>query len=453
MARERGEETRMKIPVVMPQLGLTMTEGSVASWLKMPGEVVGKGEMLFVVSTDKPDMEVECLEQGRLAKIVVEPGKVVPVGTVIADLEKPGEEAAAGQKENDTPVLPPKEVPQPQPDVSDAPPVVSRQPADPRGGPPASPRARRLAKELGVDIALVKASGSSGRIVEEDVRRFVENSGPHSTPIDDREQRQQMVGRPPESLAQRIVKDRIEPGSLGIYWLAQAGFVFKTPAGKIAYVDPYISELVERVAGFKRMMTCPIKAEEVEADLVVTTHEHPDHLDTDALPIIARNPRAHFVGPVECYKEFLKLGISEDRCHLLEEGKEIDLDRIRAIGTFADHGDLAPDALGVVLDLDGFKVFHTGDTAFRRGYFQPVIDLRPNVLIPCINGRYGNLNSEEAALLTRDINPRLAIASHFWMFVEHNGDPCEFLAKCADLAPSVEAIVMKPGERWLYRKS
>jgi L-ascorbate 6-phosphate lactonase len=90
-----------------------------------------------------------------------------------------------------------------------------------------------------------------------------------------------------ENLARRIDKDRIEPECLGIYWLAQAGFAFKTSAGKIVYIDPYLSDLVERVAGFKRMMPCPITAEEVVADLVVCTHEHPDHLDTDALPIIA----------------------------------------------------------------------------------------------------------------------------------------------------------------------
>jgi len=256
-----------------------------------------------------------------------------------------------------------------------------------------------------------------------------------------------------DMLSQRINEDRIEPGSLGIYWLAQAGFVFKSANAKIVYVDPYISDLVERVAGFKRMMTCPIQAEKVVADLLITTHEHPDHLDTDALPIIARNPRTHFAGPVECYKEFLKLGISEDRCHLLEEGKEIHVNGIRAIGTFADHGDLAPDALGVALDFDGIKVYHTGDTAYRPEGFERVIGMHPDILIPCINGRYGNLNSEEAATLTREIKPRLAIASHFWMFVEHNGDPGEFLAKCAELAPGVEAIVMKPGERRTFQKS
>ena len=254
------------------------------------------------------------------------------------------------------------------------------------------------------------------------------------------------------NLAARIAEDTIEKDCLGIYWLAQAGFVFKTPANRIVYIDPYISDFVERLVGFKRMMACPIVAEDVVADLVVCTHEHADHLDLDALPIIARNPRTHFAGPIECVKEFAKMDIPENRCHLLEKGKEITVEGIHVHGVYADHGELAPDALGVVLDLEGIKVYHTGDTAYRPEEFKPAIEMHPDVLIPCINGAYGNLNSEEAALLTRAVGPRLAIASHFWMFVEHNGNPATYLEACAKLAPAVEAEVMKPGERKLFRK-
>ena len=146
------------------------------------------------------------------------------------------------------------------------------------------------------------------------------------------------------------------------------------------------------------------------------------------------------------------MGVPEERCHLLETGKQIALEGINVHAVYADHGDLAPDALGVVLDFDGIKVYHTGDTAYRPEHFQTVAALHPQVLIPCINGRFGNLNSEEAALLTRDIAPKLTIASHFWMFVAHNGDPASFLEFCAKLAPEVEAIVMKPGERRLFHK-
>ena len=254
------------------------------------------------------------------------------------------------------------------------------------------------------------------------------------------------------NLAQAIEQTKVEPGSLAIFWLAQAGCAFKSHSGKIVYIDPYLSDAVEREFGFKRMMASPIKPEEAVADLVVCTHEHLDHLDTDTIPIIARNTAARFVGPSECVKEFRKLGIAEDRCYLLEEGKGIELEGVVVKAVYADHGELAPDAVGIVLDFDGIRVYHTGDTAYRLERFQPAIEMHPDILIPCINGRYGNLNALEAAQLTRDANPRLAIASHFWMFVEHDGDPAAFLEHCSKLAPDAKAIVMKPGEKYLFRK-
>ena len=254
------------------------------------------------------------------------------------------------------------------------------------------------------------------------------------------------------SLAERIAADQIEKDCLGIYWLAQAGFVFKSSDGKVVYIDPYLTDLVERLVGFKRMMPSLISPQEVVADIVICTHEHPDHLDVDAMEVLVRNPTTHFAGPSECVKKFNGLGVCLDRCHLLEEGKEIHIEALGISGVYADHGELAPDALGVVLDFGGIRVWHTGDTAYRIEKFKPAIEMHPDVLIPCINGRFGNLNVKEAALLTQKVNPRIAIASHFWMFVEHGGDPRAYLEYCARLAPGVRSLVMKPGERLLFRK-
>lgn len=255
------------------------------------------------------------------------------------------------------------------------------------------------------------------------------------------------------NLAGRIKDEKVDSGCLAIYWLAQAGFVFKSSSGRIVYIDPYFSEAVERAVGFKRMMVCPIAPEEVVADLVVCTHEHLDHMDADALPIIVKNLRTHFAGPIECVKEFRKMGIAKENCHLLEEGKTVTLGRVGVSAVYADHGELAPGALGIVFDFDGIKVYHTGDTASRPERFQRAIEMKPDVLIPCINGRYGNMDGREAALLAASCQPRVVIASHFWMFVEHNGDPASFLEHCSKLAPDVQALVMKPGERFLFEKS
>ena len=157
-------------------------------------------------------------------------------------------------------------------------------------------------------------------------------------------------------LATTIATRKVPQGSLALYWLCQAGFAFKTSAGQIVYIDPYFSEVVERLVGFKRMMASPIQTEEVVADLIICTHEHLDHMDTDALPALALKPRTHFAGPIECVRAFAGMGISSDRCHLLQEGKTIVVGGVEISAVYADHGDLAPDALGVVLDFAGIRV-------------------------------------------------------------------------------------------------
>jgi len=200
------------------------------------------------------------------------------------------------------------------------------------------------------------------------------------------------------------------------------------------------------------MMTCPVLPEEAHADVVVCTHEHLDHMDTDALPVLAHNPETQFCGPIECIKEFVKLGIPAKRCHLLEEGKRLTLGSVEINAVYADHGELAPDALGVVLNFGGIKVYHTGDTAYRPEQFQPAINMHPDVLIPCINGRFGNMDAREAASLTGLAKPKVVIPSHFWMFVEQNGEPAAFLDYCKELAPETRTVLLKPGEELPFEK-
>jgi L-ascorbate 6-phosphate lactonase len=255
------------------------------------------------------------------------------------------------------------------------------------------------------------------------------------------------------NFSKTIATREVPANQLAIYWLCQAGFAFKGHTGQIVYVDPYLSDVVERVIGFKRMTVSPTVPENVKAEVIVCTHEHLDHLDVDSLPIIAKNPSTQFVGPIECMKKFAELGISLDRCHLLEEEKAIEFDGVKVTGVFADHGTLAPDALGVILDFGDIRIYHTGDTAYRPKEFEPVIKMRPDVLLPCINGAFGNMNALEAAQLTQLIAPRVVLPTHFWMFVEQNGDPKSFIEHCSKLAPDTQVVLATPGQEFCFQKS
>ena len=175
----------MTYEVVMPQLGLTMEEASVVSWKKQAGDWVTKGEVLFTVETDKAEMEVESADSGYLNSLQVGLGEKVRVGTVIALLgDRPGEVTvkdaasatgasidAGARKAAATHSKPPA-----KPGVDSTNSGGGRLPTETLSSReiPASPRARRLAEELGIDVNTVKP-GRGKRIVEEDIRRFHEN--------------------------------------------------------------------------------------------------------------------------------------------------------------------------------------------------------------------------------------------------------------------------------------
>ncbi len=155
----------------MPSLGADMTEGTVLEWLVAPGDVVHRGDIVAVVDTTKSAVEVECFDDGVVASLDVDPGTKVPVGTVLAHLtDADGGTAVAGP-----PAAPDTHAGDAaEPDAAAAPapaapPTATRLPH--RGGPGRiSPLARRLADELGVDLATVHGTGLHGVIRAEDVR-------------------------------------------------------------------------------------------------------------------------------------------------------------------------------------------------------------------------------------------------------------------------------------------
>lgn len=258
-------------------------------------------------------------------------------------------------------------------------------------------------------------------------------------------------------LATEIKDLQVQPGSLGIFWLAQAGFVYKTPDGVVVYVDAYLTDCVHRLLGdlmygFKRIIPAPLSPEEVEADVVVCTHSHADHFDYDAIPVLAGNPRIRFVAAPDCRAEFEKLGIPEDRYTIIHEGETVTFGDVSITGVYADHGELAPDALGVLIRSGDITVWQVADTAYRPDRWQDIFGLDIDVIIPPINGAFGNLDGVEAAKLAGDAGARVAIPCHFWMFAEHGGSPAQFLDACKEHAPQVEPHLMAQGELLIYEK-
>ncbi|MCW2246450.1 pyruvate dehydrogenase E2 component (dihydrolipoamide acetyltransferase) [Azospirillum fermentarium] len=162
----------MPIRILMPALSPTMTEGTLAKWLKKEGDEVKSGDVIAEIETDKATMEVEAVDEGRIAKILVAGGtQGVAVNTPIAILLEEGEDASA----LDAAEAAPKAAPAPAPTAAAAPATVAPAPAPAaaaHGGGSrvfASPLARRLAAQAGIELSAVKGSGPNGRIVKADV--------------------------------------------------------------------------------------------------------------------------------------------------------------------------------------------------------------------------------------------------------------------------------------------
>lgn len=164
----------MPVDIVMPKLGLTMTEGMVVEWKKKEGDQVTKGEILFVLETEKVTYEVESPEDGTLGKILVQEKETVPVGALVAYLLRPGE--SVEDLGDEVPVTETgrvteeEEKPEPAPLTG----AVVGEAAPESARIKASPLAKKVARSYELDLRAIKGTGPGGRIVRQDVEKAYE---------------------------------------------------------------------------------------------------------------------------------------------------------------------------------------------------------------------------------------------------------------------------------------
>ena len=168
----------MPISITMPALSPTLEEGTLAKWLVKEGETVSSGDVIAEIETDKATMEVEAIDEGTVGKLLVAEGtEGIKVNTVIAILLEDGEDTSAAADTAPPPATKhPKAVPAPAPQGALV--VAAPDLADVRGSDriAASPLARRMAAQAGLDLAALSGSGPNGRIVKADIESAL--SGP-----------------------------------------------------------------------------------------------------------------------------------------------------------------------------------------------------------------------------------------------------------------------------------
>lgn len=239
-------------------------------------------------------------------------------------------------------------------------------------------------------------------------------------------------------------------GQTHIFAVGQAGFIIKSAKGQLLAVDLYLSECVERLegnAGFKRLLSKALDPFDLIFDVVICTHPHFDHFDIDAVPEMLSNRRTRLYCSADCKKltQQLQMEYYKDQITYVKPGDTCQAGDFRIIFVNCDHGAGAPDAVGVVVKVDGKTIYEAGDTCLRLdrvGEIPQPLD----VLIAPINGAYGNMNEEDCAKLSEALNPVVTIPCHYGMFASHHGDVGKFYNMMKE--KGLPFLLMRQGEQY-----
>ena len=217
-----------------------------------------------------------------------------------------------------------------------------------------------------------------------------------------------------------------ELGKTHLFSVGQAGFIVKSASGKLLGIDMYLSDCVERVeghVGYKRMLPKILEADELVFDCIISTHFHRDHFDVDSMKALMDNGKTKLFAAFDCENDVDELCIDKNRVTFVKPGDsdvcgDFSIDFINC-----DHGMGAPQAVGVIVEVDGCRICETGDTSLRLDKTDEYLSKgKLNVLIAPVNGAYGNLNEQDCVMLSKALQPELTIPCHYGMFASHGGN-------------------------------
>ncbi len=209
--------------------------------------------------------------------------------------------------------------------------------------------------------------------------------------------------------------------NLKIRWIGQGGYLFSDGETTLC-IDPYLSDVVGRVAGRPRMVEAPFAPEELSANAVICTHDHLDHIDADAIPKMKKENLA-FYAPSAAKDKLFSLGVN-NYCAFDEKS-------VYAVGDFeieAVYACHSVPAIGVLVRHSGLTIYISGDTEYDAR-LEELKDKKIDLMIICINGRLGNMNAADAAKLTKILSPRIAIPTHYGMFESNTENPEVYTSK------------------------
>ncbi len=250
----------------------------------------------------------------------------------------------------------------------------------------------------------------------------------------------------------------VPKGEVGIWWLGQNGFLFKSPEGTLVGVDLYLTDSCAALGAAigvntSRAVPVLIQPDQLDLDLFACTHNHQDHTDPETIRNLRDKDTFQFLGPHPSCDTFAREGVETGRIQPVWPQCETEFRDLQLRGTFAlptDTTDL--NHMGFLLQFgNGPKIYMTGDTDYTDLLHEAAAH-SPDILITCINGGYNNLSFWEAAQLASAIKPKVAIPCHYDMFPNNQCNPYMFEAALKTQCPGVRYHQMAYGVPLLTRR-
>ena len=247
-----------------------------------------------------------------------------------------------------------------------------------------------------------------------------------------------------------VTKVLTTPGPC-LFATGQAGYIVKSRSGQLLAIDLYLSNCVERLEGhkgFKRLLPQILDPSMLTFDCIICTHPHLDHFDIDAVPEMVSKGSKLFCS-VDCEKLVHQLQME----YYSESIVYVDPGDHHTAGDFditfvnCDHGTGAPDAVGVVVKVDGKTIYEVGDSCLRLDRIEE-IPQPLDILISPVNGMYGNMNSDDTAKLAEALASGLTIPCHYGMFASHGGDLKRFYDLMRE--KNMPVLIMQQGEAYRF---
>lgn len=265
-----------------------------------------------------------------------------------------------------------------------------------------------------------------------------------------------------EALLADVQRRQIPEDALGIWWIGQSSFIIRG-GGITVYVDPYLNPSP------KRIVPPPLRPEQVtNADFVLCTHDHGDHIDPTALPgIAAASPHTKILVPGVARDKLVGLGIPAQQIVVPQVDDPVSVGSLTVTAIPAAHEELdySPERgypyLGYVLKLNGVTLYHAGDCTMYEGLNERLKVHRPDVVLLPINGHdwkrthkgiIGNMTYREAADLAAEVRADLTIPMHYGMFAHNTEPPGHFVNYMLDCYPTQKIKVMARYEGFVYLK-